>query len=137
MSNSIRRRSPFLITAIIMVISKIVDAGSGHPPSLLQRQCREHAEKIGMSTLFTPIARIEVVQALIILASWGDTSWRPGGHALRMAMDMGLYRCLPLLKKGGMGRGKAMDELREEWALVVGARVWLTVCYLYCAHHRS
>jgi len=111
-----------------MVITKILDAGAGQPASTLQKQCREHAEKIGMSTLFTPIARIEVVQALIILASWGDTSWRPGGHALRMAMDMGLYRCLPMLMKGGMGRGKGLEELREEWQLVVGARVWLTVC---------
>lgn len=108
-----------------MVGAKVIDAGG--PVSDLQRQCREHAEKIGMSTLFTPIARIEVVQAMIVLASWGDTSWRPGGHAMRIAMDMGLYRCLPLLAQSGMGKGKRGFELREEWALVVGARVWLTV----------
>jgi hypothetical protein len=38
-----------------------------------------------MHTLFTPVARIEVLQAMIVMASWGDTSWRPGGHALRIA----------------------------------------------------
>lgn len=46
---------------------------------------------------------------------------------MRIAMDMGLYRCLPLLAQSGMGKGKRGFELREEWALVVGARVWLTV----------
>lgn len=122
---SMRKRSPFCLTAVVMVGAKITDAAG--PVSELQRQCREHAESIGSSTLFSPVARIEVVQAMIILASWGDTSWRPGGHALRMAMDMGLYRCLPLLVQGGMGRGKSPTQLREEYPLVVGTRVWLTV----------
>ena len=122
---SLRNRSPFCITTLVMVGAKVLDAAG--PVSDLQRLCREHAEKIGMSTLFSPVARIEVVQAMIVLASWGDTSWRPGGHALRMAMDMGLYRCLPLLIQSGMGKGRTPAELQEEYALVVGTRVWLTV----------
>ncbi|ORY32276.1 hypothetical protein BCR39DRAFT_45188 [Naematelia encephala] len=122
---SMRKRSPFSTTAIIFTASKCLDAGS--TPSSLQIRCREQAEKIGQSTLFTPVSRMEVVQALIIMSSWGDTSWRPGGHAIRIAMDMGLYRCLPILASGGMGRGKSVAELKEEYALVVGARVWLTL----------
>ncbi|RXK36515.1 hypothetical protein M231_06237 [Tremella mesenterica] len=123
--DSLRRRSPFCITAIMMVGAKVEDAGG--PESELQRQCREHAEKIGMSTLFTPISRIEVVQAMVIMASWGDTSWRPGGHAMRIAMDMGLYRCLPYLAQNGMGAGKTPDQIREDYPLVVGARMWLAI----------
>jgi hypothetical protein len=103
--------------------AKILDASG--PISPLQRMCREHAEKIGMSTLFTPVARLEIVQGMIILASWGDTSWRPGGHAVRIGMDMGLYKCLAMLSETGMGRGKSVRELREEYALVAGARAWL------------
>ena len=122
---SLRKRSPFAITVLVMVGAKVTDAGGA--VSELQQKCKEHAEHIGMSTLFSPVARIEVVQAMIILASWGDTSWRPGGHALRMAMDMGLYRCLPLLVQAGMGKGKSADELKEDYQLVVGARVWLTL----------
>lgn len=123
--DSLLKRSPFCITTFVMVGAKVKEAGG--PVSELHKLCREHAEKIGMSTLFSPVARIEVVQAMIVLASWGDTTWRPGGHALRMAMDMGLYRCLPLLVQGGMGRGKSSVELQEEYPLVVGTRVWLTV----------
>ena len=108
-----------------MIGSKVTDpAGT---ISELQRRCREHTEMIGMATLFTPTACMEEVQAMIALASWGDTSWRPGGHATRMAMDLGLYRCLPLLRQGGMGKGKTGHELRAEWPLVEGARTWLTV----------
>ncbi|KLT44131.1 hypothetical protein CC85DRAFT_283918 [Cutaneotrichosporon oleaginosum] len=123
--DSLCERSPFAVTAIVMVGSKIEDAGG--PPSALQKQCREHAEKIGMHTLFTPVARIEVLQAMIVMASWGDTSWRPGGHALRIAMDMGLYRCLPYLSQTGMGAGKSAAELADERPLVVGARLWLAL----------
>ena len=122
---SLRRRSSFVITALTMIGAKTTDAGG--PISDLQRRCREHAEMIGMATLFTPIASMESVQAMIALASWGDTSWRPGGHATRMAMDLGLYRCLPLLVQSGMGQGKTGQELRAEWPLVEGARVWMTV----------
>lgn len=120
---SLCERSSFCITAILYVGAKVEDAAKQE--SELQRKCREHAEKIGMTTLFTPIARIEIVQAMIIMASWGDTSWRPGGHALRIAMDMGLYRCLPYLAQSGMGQNKPVDQIRADYPMVVGARVWL------------
>ena len=42
-------------------------------------------------------------------------------------MDMGLYRCLPTLVQAGMGQEKSQTELREDWPLVVGIRVWLTL----------
>ena len=101
--NSLCERSSFCITAILYVGAKVEDAGK--PESELQRKCREHAEKIGrssvtmlmntaqppgMTTLFTPIARIEIVQAMIIMASWGDTSWRPGGMPLPILIDLSL-----------------------------------------------
>jgi hypothetical protein len=50
-----------------------------------------------MHTLFSPVAHIDVLQAMsrsgndlnltatVVLTAWGDTSWRPGGHALRIA----------------------------------------------------
>lgn len=57
-----RSRSPLCTTALIHVASKVEDAGK--PPSQLQLKSREHAEKIAMGTLFSPVARLEVVQAL-------------------------------------------------------------------------
>ena len=80
-----------------------------------------------MATLFTPVASLEHAQAMVAMAAWGDTSWRPGGHASRIAMDLGLFRCLPLLLQGGMGRGKSGEALKADWPLVEGARTWLAV----------
>ncbi|GFZ52232.1 hypothetical protein JCM24511_10005 [Saitozyma sp. JCM 24511] len=124
--DSMRSRSPFCVTTLIYVASKLEDPAN--TPSDLQRLYQEHAEKIGMSTLFSPISTLEVVQAMVALSSWGDTSWRPGGHAVRMAMDMGLYRCLPSLVQTGMGKGKSSEDLKEDRSLVTGARCWLTLC---------
>jgi hypothetical protein len=55
-------RSPFSITAIIMVGARVRDGGG--PMSDVQRQCLQHAQKIAVGTLFHPVARIEAVQAM-------------------------------------------------------------------------
>ncbi|WVQ82646.1 hypothetical protein IAT38_004778 [Cryptococcus sp. DSM 104549] len=122
---SLRKRSPFVITTVMLVALKCQEAGG--TPSELQMRCREHAERIAMSTLFTPVARNELVQGMILLASWGETFWRPGGHAVRMALDLGLYRCMSHLVESGMGAGKTAQELEAERPVVVGARIWLTL----------
>lgn len=91
----------------------------------LQLKLQDHAERIGMSTLFIPIARLEVVQALIIMSAWSESLYRPAGHALRIAMEMGLWRCLSYLAQSGMGKGRNKAELEEDRPLVMGARAWL------------
>lgn len=45
---SLRERSPFTITALIMVGAKIEDAGK--EPSEFQQKCKEHAENMGGSS---------------------------------------------------------------------------------------
>ena len=115
---SICVRSPFLATACMLVGIKGED---GPTRSDLQTKLQEHAEKIAMSTLFTPIARIEVIQALTLMAAWSDSLYRPAGHALRIAMEMGLWRCLGYLAQNGMGKGRTVVETEEERPLVVGA----------------
>ncbi|KAK8861759.1 hypothetical protein IAR55_002582 [Kwoniella newhampshirensis] len=124
---SLRRRSPFSIAAILFVGKRIQDAGK--PESELQRRLREHAENIGKTTLFSPIASIEALQAMIILASWGDTGWRPGSHAISIAFDMELYKCLPRLAErwDAWGEGMTPSEQVSSKSLVVGARLWLLV----------
>ncbi|WWD16319.1 hypothetical protein CI109_100745 [Kwoniella shandongensis] len=124
---SLRSRSPFSIAAILFVGKKIQDAGK--PESELQRQLREHAENIGKTTLFSPIASIEALQAMIILASWGDTGWRPGSHAVSIAFDMELYKCLPKLaaRAAAWHEARTPSEQVPSRSLVVGARLWLLV----------
>ncbi|ORY25445.1 hypothetical protein BCR39DRAFT_287210 [Naematelia encephala] len=123
--DSLRARSPFSITVIMFVGKKIQD--SGGPVSELQRKYREHAERMGKETLFSPISSLETLQALIILASWGDTGWRPGCHAINMGMDMDLQRCLPRLVNSITDKGFVGDVGERERRLVAGARVWLAL----------
>lgn len=59
--SSLRKRSPFSITTLILVGSKIEDAAGAE--SELQKKCRDHAETISKNTLFSPIARVEMIQA--------------------------------------------------------------------------
>ncbi|ORX34852.1 hypothetical protein BD324DRAFT_653107 [Kockovaella imperatae] len=129
---SLRTRSAFALTAVLFVAKKIQEAGQ--PMSRTQAVLREQAEKLAKETIFSPVSSIEALQGMILLASWGDTGWRPGSHCLSMAFDMGLYRCLPRLQRRKGDRLKdgkspleydrsAVDEKR----LIVGARLWLLV----------
>lgn len=49
------------------------------------------------------------------------------GHAVRLAMDMGLNRAFNELLQSGMGSRKTSAELERERALVEKARVWFCV----------
>lgn len=75
---------------------------------------------------------------VVLLAAFGENGWLPGGglsnltqmtagHAVRMAIDMGINRSFMQLLRTGMGKGKTMEQLEEERHLVVHSRVWLCV----------
>jgi len=55
----------------------------------------------------------------------------PGGHAVRMAVDMGINRSFVTLLRSGMGKGKSAEELEEDRDLVVQSRVWFCVSHPY------
>ncbi|KAL7424072.1 hypothetical protein Q5752_001657 [Cryptotrichosporon argae] len=128
---ALRVRSPFSITAIIMVGARVRDGGG--PISEVQRLCLEHAQRIAVGTLFNPVPRIEAVQAMILLAAFSENGWLPGGHAVRMAIDMGVNKSFQLLLRTGMGKGKTPEELEEERHLVVHSRAWFC---LYLMEHQ-
>ncbi|WWD15975.1 hypothetical protein CI109_100399 [Kwoniella shandongensis] len=129
--DSLRARSPFSITSIIFVGARVRDGGG--PPSEVQKACRAHAEKIAVGTLFHPVNRIEAVQGMILLAAFKDGGWLPGGHAVRMGIDMGINRSFIHLLRTGMGKGKSPEELEQERSLVVHSRTWFC---LYLMEHQ-
>ncbi|WVQ71655.1 hypothetical protein IAR50_001195 [Cryptococcus sp. DSM 104548] len=129
--DSLRHRSPFSITAIIWAGARVRDGGGPH--SEMQKACRSHAEFIAKGTLFNPVHRIEAVQSMLILSAFQDNGWLPGGHAVRMAIDMGINRSFIHLLRTGMGKGKTGEELEQERSLVVHSRVWFG---LYLMEHQ-
>jgi len=70
-----------------------------------------------------------------ILAAFSDSGWLPSGHAVRMALDMGINMSFIKLLRTGMGKGKTPEELEDERPLVVHSRVWFCVSKLTnCIH---
>ncbi|WRT67181.1 uncharacterized protein IL334_004147 [Kwoniella shivajii] len=129
--DSLRVRSPFALTTMIFVGARVRDGGGPHSPT--QTLCRAHAEKIAVNTLFHPVQRIEAVQSMILLSAFRDSGWLPGGHAVRMAVDMGINRSFLHLLRTGMGKQKPEANMEEERALVIQSRVWLC---LYLMEHQ-
>lgn len=101
--------------------------------SQTQRACLDHARKISLGTIYHPVNRVEAVQATLLLAAFNDNGWLIGGHACRMAIDMGLDKCFMKLIRAGMGKGKTGADLEADRPLVVGARVYFA---LYLMEHQ-
>ncbi|KZT29220.1 hypothetical protein NEOLEDRAFT_1057246 [Neolentinus lepideus HHB14362 ss-1] len=126
---SIMERSPWTFDAILAVASKI-KGGSG-PLSETFYRCLDEAQGIARSSLFGPVVRKEAVQGMLLLAAWSTNGWLPSGHAMRMALDLGLHRALEKLADGN-GKQRTDDEERN---LVVSARIWL--CLYWFDHQMS
>lgn len=74
---------------------------------------------------------------MLLLAAWSTNGWLPSGHAMRMALDLGLHRALEKLADD-TGKRRTEEEERDlgtilasddcavaEMTLVVSARIWL------------
>jgi len=75
-----------------------------------------------------PIRNASIADNIVLLAAFNDHGWMPGGHAVRMAVDMGINRSFVTLLRSGMGKGRSPEELEEDRDLVVQSRVWFCVC---------
>ncbi|KAF8625442.1 hypothetical protein AX15_005399 [Amanita polypyramis BW_CC] len=127
--DSLMERTPWTFDAILAVASKI-RSGNG-PLSSTFYKCLEEAQGIARSSLFGPIVRKEAVQGMLLLAAWSTNGWLPSGHAMRMALDLGLHRALEKLADDN-GKQRSQEEERD---LVVSARIWL--CLYWFDHQMS
>ncbi|EIN12012.1 hypothetical protein PUNSTDRAFT_83912 [Punctularia strigosozonata HHB-11173 SS5] len=125
----VMERSPWTFDAILAVAGKI-RSGNG-PLSSTFYKCLEEAQGIARSSLFGPVVRKEAVMGMLLLAAWSTNGWLPSGHAMRMALDLGLHRALEKLVDDN---GKKRTE-EEERDLVVSARIWL--CLYWFDHQMS
>lgn len=83
---------------------------------------------------------------MLLLAAWSTNGWLPSGHAMRMALDLGLHRALEKLaedngkkrseeEERNLGQPMSLLYLELEYSLgqVISARVW---CCLYWFDHQ-
>jgi hypothetical protein len=143
---ALSERSPWTFDAILAIASKI-RSGTG-PLSSTFYKTLEEAQGIARSSLFGPVVRKEAVMGMLLLAAWSTNGWLPSGHAMRMALDLGLHRALERLadvdhkrrteeEERDLGRlvlaWRGMDRLTL--ATVVSARIWL--CLYWFDHQMS
>ncbi|KAK9350686.1 hypothetical protein V1523DRAFT_445196 [Lipomyces doorenjongii] len=122
-----QRRSTFCFTAILTVTAEVESVGSDS--EYIQQLCRHEARRLAAETMFEPSVKIESVQAMIILAAWSDAMWFAVGHALQMAVHLGLSQTLPkLLSDIGMSNIRKPNKRNKILARQV--RTWLTLYYL-------
>jgi hypothetical protein len=126
---NLSERSPWTFDAILAVAGKI-KSGNGSLNSTFYK-CLEEAQGIARSSLFGPVVRKEAVQGMMLLAAWSTNGWLPSGHAVRMALDLGLHRALDKLADDN-GKHRSEEEERD---LVVSARTWL--CLYWFDHQMS
>ena len=62
------------------------------------------------TTLNTPVFPF---QGMLLLAAWSTNGWLPSGHAMRMALDLGLHRALEKLADGDSGKKRSEEEERD------------------------
>lgn len=127
---NLSERSPWTFDAILAVAGKI-KSGNG-PLSATFYRCLEEAQGIARSSLFGPVVRKEAVEGMMLLAAWSTNGWLPSGHAMRMALDLGLHRALDKLADDNSSRHRSQEEERN---LVVSARIWL--CLYWFDHQMS
>jgi len=68
---------------------------------------------------------------MLLLAGWSTNGWLPSGHAMRMALDLGLHRALEKLADSG---GKELGQ-EDERDLIISSRIWL--CVYWFDHQMS
>lgn len=107
---SLKERSPWTFDAILAIAAKI-KSGNG-PLSGTFYKCLEEAQGIARSSLFGPVVRKEAVQGMLLLAAWSTNGWLPSGHAMRMALDLGLHRALEKLAEDN-GKQRTEEEERN------------------------
>ncbi|KAF8711861.1 Fungal specific transcription factor domain, partial [Rhizoctonia solani] len=119
--DALHSRSPFCVNTICMVAARVRDGGE----SETYQKCRAEVEEISRHTLFTPVVRQEAVQAMVLVSGWSTNGWLPGGHAVRMGLEIGMHKAWPRLHKR-MRAGKILVS-QEERQLVISARTWFVL----------
>jgi hypothetical protein len=51
--------------------------------------------------------------AMLLLSAWSTNGWLPSGHAMRMALDLGLHRALEKLADGPSEGKRSEAEERD------------------------
>ena len=81
-----------------------------------------------MSTNAYLLFELSSIDPAVLVSGWSENGWLSGGHAVRMALELGMHKAWPkLLKRMKAGKSAASNEERE---LVIATRTWFCL-YLF------
>ena len=124
--DSLRIRSPFCFCVVLAIAARAdnMDEASHE----LHEVCQAEARKLAGESLFIGVPTLEDVQAMTLLAAFSERTWFAIGHAMQMALVLGLHRAFPQLLKD---RGAPTAQKRKhDKVLARNARTWLTVLHI-------
>lgn len=118
---TLRLREPFCF-AVILTLASCID-GSAH-----REQCLSEVKELLARSLFHYPASLGKVQGMLLLVVYAESTWFAIGHALQMALDLGLNKVLShehMPDHEGLSSHTAGQ--RE---VIRRARVWLALCFI-------
>ena len=130
--DSLRRKSMFCLVTVLYISLKqyytVVQSTVQTPDLLsLRERCLTESRRLALESLFGNPATLDSVKAMILLAAHAGKTWFAIGHALQMAMDLGLDRSPTDLVEMNEPRARQSSEglkLRER------ATVWLILAHI-------
>ncbi|KAM5368065.1 hypothetical protein ACJZ2D_009669 [Fusarium nematophilum] len=117
---TLRCREPFCF-AVILTLASCIDG------SLLREQCLKEVKELVAGSLFHYPASLGKVQGMILLVAYAESTWFAIGHALQMALDLGLDKTL---SHEQMPDRQSLSHSEGQRQVIRSARVWLALCFI-------
>lgn len=118
---TLRSREP-LCFAVILTLASCIDG------SLLREQCLREVKELVAGSLFHYPASLGKVQGMILLVAYAESTWFAIGHALQMALDLGLDKTLSHEQMPDQQSLVSHSEGQRQ--VIRSARVWLALCFI-------
>lgn len=124
--DSVRIRSPFCFCVILAIAARA--EATDEASQNIRQACDAEAKRLGGESLFIGVPRLEDVQAMTLLAAFSERNWFAIGHAMQMALALGLPNALPQLLQNH--HTATPQNRRQDKLLARHARTWLTVLHI-------
>ncbi|KIW44024.1 uncharacterized protein PV06_05067 [Exophiala oligosperma] len=124
--DSLRVRSPFCFAVVLATAARVKEAANitDHVRQVTQNEAR----RLAAETLFIGVPVIEDVQAMTLIAAFSERTWFTIGHAIQMALVLGLQTALQQLLRSPCTH--SADTQKTERRLARQARTWLMASFL-------
>lgn len=117
----LRSREPFCF-AVILTLASCIDR------PLLQEQCLREVKELVAASLFNHTASLGSVQGMVLLVAYSESTWFAIGHALQMALDLGLDKAMSHEQMPDQPSLVSHSECQRQ--VIRRARVWFALCFI-------